>query len=133
MHLTTCGFTLLPCPNQCQKGEEVRQLLCKDLKKHTQEECPRRQYECPHCKVIEEYEERKITHLEKCPLLRIPCPNPIGVIQLCHNVALHSIANCNANIKRFLASMLILAIKRKCCVRIWKSMNVISTAPLVSH
>ena len=63
-------------PNQCRKGEEVCQLLRKDLEKHIQEECPRQQYECPHCKVIGEYEERKTTHLEKCPLLRIPCPNP---------------------------------------------------------
>ena len=78
MHLTTCGFAFLPCPNQCQNGEEVRQLLRKDLEKHNiiQEECSRRKYECPHCKVIGEYEERKTTHLEECPSLRIPCPNP---------------------------------------------------------
>ena len=76
-HMAGCDFTLLPCPNKCLKGSKrskVIQLLRKDMKKHTQEECPRRQYECPHCQVAGEYKERTTTHLKECPMKEVPCP-----------------------------------------------------------
>ena len=74
-HLLSCDFTLLPCPNQCKKDEEILKLLRKDIEKHKKEECPRRQYECPHCKETGEYQERTTTHLQKCTNIEIPCPN----------------------------------------------------------
>jgi hypothetical protein len=74
-HLAGCGFTLLPCPNKCSKDDKVVQVLRKDLKKHTKKECPRRQYECPHCQEVGEYQERTTKHLEECPMVEIPCPN----------------------------------------------------------
>ena len=74
-HFLSCDFTLLPCPNQCKKDEEILKLLRKDIEKHKMEECPRRQYECPHCKETGEYQERTTTHLQKCPNIEIPCPN----------------------------------------------------------
>ena len=70
----SCGFTLLPCPNKCLNGDKVVQLLRKDIQRHTNEECPRRQYECPHCKESGEYNERTTKHLETCPMLEVPCP-----------------------------------------------------------
>ena len=80
-HLASCGFTLLRCPNECYKGGRGRgnkckevQLLRKDMEKHTMEECPRRQYECPHCKEPGEYKERITTHLRECPMKKVPCP-----------------------------------------------------------
>ena len=73
--MLSCDFTLLPCPNQCKKDGEILKLLRKDIEKHTKEECPRRQYECPHCKETGEYLERTITHRKKCPNIKIPCPN----------------------------------------------------------
>ena len=73
--MLTCDFTLLPCPNQCKKDEEILKLLRKDIEKHKKKECPRRQYECPHCKETGEYQERTTTHLEECPKKRIYCPN----------------------------------------------------------
>ena len=73
--MLSCDFTLLPCPNQCKKDEEILKLLRKDIEKHKKEECPRRQYECPHCKETGEYQERTTTHLVKCPNIEIPCPN----------------------------------------------------------
>ena len=76
-HMAKCGFTLLSCPNKCYKGRtkpKVVQLLRKDLKKHTEEECPRRKYECPHCHEAGEYQERTTTHLEECPMIEVPCP-----------------------------------------------------------
>ena len=39
-HLASCGFTLLPCPNECHNKSKVVQLLRKDMEKHTKEECP---------------------------------------------------------------------------------------------
>ena len=74
-HLASCDFTLLlPCPNKCSKDDKVVQLLRKDLEKHTKEECPRRQYECPHCQESGEYQERTTKHLEECPMVEVPCP-----------------------------------------------------------
>ena len=71
-HLATCDYTFLPCPNECEDGDEI---LRKDLEKHKTEECPRRQYVCPHCGESDEYEERTTTHLLECPDVKIPCTN----------------------------------------------------------
>jgi TNF receptor-associated factor 4 len=73
-HLASCVFTLLPCPNKCRSGDKVVQLLHKDIPRHTQEECPRRQYECPHCQEAGEYRERTTKHLKKCTMIEVPCP-----------------------------------------------------------
>ena len=73
-HLASCDFALLPCPNECSKDDKVEQLLRKDLEKHTKEECPRRQYECPHCQEAGEYQERTTKHLDECPMVEVPCP-----------------------------------------------------------
>ena len=73
-HLWGCEFTLLPCPNDCSKNNKVIQLLRKNLEKHTKEECPRRQYECPHCQEAGEYWERTTKHLKECPMVEVPCP-----------------------------------------------------------
>ena len=72
--MTNCDFVLLPCPNQCKDGDKIYNLMCKDIKNHVKV-CPRRQYECPHCKESGEYQERTTTHLEECPKMKIPCPN----------------------------------------------------------
>ena len=37
-HLTNCGFTLLPCPNECKKDNETVKLLRKDIEGHKKEE-----------------------------------------------------------------------------------------------
>ena len=73
--MTNCDFTLIPCPNECKKGNETVKLLRKDIEAHKKEVCPRRQYECPHCRESGEYQERTTTHLEECPKIKIPCPN----------------------------------------------------------
>ena len=75
VHLTNCGFALLPCPNQCKDGDKIHELMRKDIENHKRKECPRRQYECPHCKESGEYKERTTTHLKVCPSKKIPCPN----------------------------------------------------------
>ena len=73
-HLATCKFALLLCPNECQKAGKVVELLRKDIETHTKEECPRRQYECPHCKEFGEHHERTTEHLSVCPMKEVPCP-----------------------------------------------------------
>ena len=88
--MTNCGFTLLPCPNDCKKDNKTVKLLRKDIEVHKKEVCPRRRYECPHCRESGEYQERTTTHLEECPKMKIPCPNDgcDEEIQRC-NISLH--------------------------------------------
>ena len=75
-HSASCCFTLLPCPNECHEAGEVLQLFRKDLEKHTSNECPRRQYQCPHCQEEGEYQQMTTTtHLQICPMKKVPCPN----------------------------------------------------------
>jgi TNF receptor-associated factor 4 len=71
-HMLTCDYAFLSCPNECLGGDKI---LRKDIEKHKMEECPRRQYVCPHCEESGEYEERMTTHLDECPLMKIPCSN----------------------------------------------------------
>jgi hypothetical protein len=71
-HIIACDYAFLSCPNKCGVGDNI---LRKSMEKHKMEECPRRQYICPHCAMSGEYEERTTTHLEECPLMRIPCSN----------------------------------------------------------
>ena len=53
-HLTGCDFSFVPCPNECKDDSgEIVKLQCKDLRKH----------------------KRTTTHLEKCPNIRVACPN----------------------------------------------------------
>ena len=47
----------------------------KDLERHKNEECPKRQYECPHCHEAGEYRERTTKHLNECPIMKMACPN----------------------------------------------------------
>ena len=75
--MASCDYTLLPCPNKCYTCIlNVVQLLRKDIEKHTKEECPRRQFECPHCQKVGEYQDRTTKHLYACPMIKLPCPNP---------------------------------------------------------
>ena len=73
-HLASCDFALLPCPNECHNRSKVVKLLRKYMEKHTKEECPRRQYKCPHCQEAGEYRDMTTKHLHKCPMVEIPCP-----------------------------------------------------------
>ena len=64
------------CPNQCKSdtGSDV-EVLRKDLEKHKNKECPRRQFLCLHCLKAGEYQEITTTHLKECPEFKLICPN----------------------------------------------------------
>ena len=73
--MTICDCALILCPNECKNGKEIVKLLRRNVYVHKRNKCPRRQYECPHCRESGEYQERTTTHLEECPKMKIPCPN----------------------------------------------------------
>ncbi len=96
-HLTTCDYSKLPCDNKCTENNETLKVLRKDLNDHLANHCPRRQYQCPHCKEEGEHQERTTTHLDTCPQVKIPCPNSksccSGLIPRCE-VSVHRSTNC---------------------------------------
>jgi len=89
-HLTTCGYTLIQCPNKCMNNKEVVQLLRHNLDNHLKDKCPNRQHRCPHCKDTGRYCDITTTHLDTCPKLKIPCPNSECKISLLrYNLSKH--------------------------------------------
>ena len=74
-HLTVCDFSFIPCPNQCSDfSGKIVKVLVKELKKHKLI-CPRRQHMCRHCKEVGEFADITTFHLQKCPNLKVTCPN----------------------------------------------------------
>ncbi|XP_064398226.1 TNF receptor-associated factor 5-like isoform X2 [Halichondria panicea] len=80
-HLKTCDYAKLRCPNRCGGGifqmlnGGGTQLFRKDLQKHLDHECPRRQYSCPHCQKTDEYKHITGNHTVICPKIIIECSN----------------------------------------------------------
>ena len=74
-HVQNCDYTLLPCTNECKILNDTVTVLRKDLDNHLTNDCPRRQYQCLHCKEMGEFEERTTVHFEACPKVKVPCPN----------------------------------------------------------
>ena len=74
-HLKGCDHTIILCPNKCESHQDITKLQRRQLEEHINNECPRRQYTCPHCQEEGEYEERISMHLDRCPNLTLVCPN----------------------------------------------------------
>ena len=74
-HLLSCGYTVITCTNECQANHEVVEVLRKDLPDLLTNWCPRRQYQCPHCRELGEHQEQTTSHLEACPMVEVSCPN----------------------------------------------------------
>ena len=75
-HLKSCDYTLLPCTNKCKTNKNIiKNFYRKNLPNHLANDCPRRQYECPHCRGTGEHQERTTTHLDTCPKVKVQCPN----------------------------------------------------------
>ena len=74
MHTTISG--VLFCPKKCMNNKEIEQILRLDLDQHLKNECPNRQYQCPHCKVTGRYcDITNTTHLGACRKVKVTCTN----------------------------------------------------------
>ena len=71
-HLKICDYVKHSCLNDCGTAT---QFFLKDLQKHLEEECPRRQYSCSHCQKTGEYKYITGKHTEICPKMIIECSN----------------------------------------------------------
>ena len=74
-HLQSCDYALIPCTNECKHNCQMVKILKKNLQNHLANKCLRRQYQCPNCWEMGEYEERTTSHLETCPKVKVQCPN----------------------------------------------------------
>ena len=92
-HLRSCDYHLICCPNQCDNNGQITKVTKKDLDDHLTNDCPRRQYLCPHHQERGEYQEivRKVhkcrnrsckykgpcrelqSHLDECDNEPVPC------------------------------------------------------------
>ena len=70
-HLSTCGYAKIECKNNCKKS-----VLRDNLRKHLQNQCPMREYQCPKCKEKGKYQTITTDHLEVCLEHVITCPTP---------------------------------------------------------
>ena len=70
--LNTCDYVKHSCPNVCKTAT---QLFRKNLQKHLEDECPCRQYSCPHCQETGEYQDITGKHSMICPKIIIGCSN----------------------------------------------------------
>ena len=98
-HSAACDYALLPCLNECtdiNAGDKILKVLCKDMDKHLNEDCPRREYICPHCEESGEYQKMTTTHLEECNYVEVPCPNKGCKKHVKRNsVLVHRYAECD--------------------------------------
>ncbi len=93
-HPKTCEYVKLPCTYKCEGGNE--KLFRKDLQQHLAEECPRRPYNCPHCKEPGKYNDiASQKHINICPKFIIACPNaPSCKISFERENKLHHLSTC---------------------------------------
>jgi hypothetical protein len=78
-HVATCGFTLVPCPEQCSdNSNEVKHFLRKLLDQHLALDCPNRYHECVHCGKKSTFTFITQTHDQKCRKKPIHCPTGCG-------------------------------------------------------
>ena len=72
-HLSTCMYSLVPCPKRCT--DNVLHLR-KDLQQHLKTECPQRQYKCPECGEKGTCTSITQEHEKVCSKKILSCPNP---------------------------------------------------------
>ncbi len=75
-HSNQCEHGEIPCPNRCTLNQAILRVSRKKLHNHLENECLRRQYNCPYCGEPGIYAERTTLHRERCPKIEVPCPNP---------------------------------------------------------
>ncbi len=88
-HLSTsnaegCLYIQLNCPNMC-----TSEVFSGNLKKHIEEECPRRQVPCTHCTLQGEHQFIVGDHLNTCPRYPLKCLQHCGATVLRKDLELH--------------------------------------------
>ena len=95
-HLNQCDFMTVPCPNNCKDySGKVLLVLRKESVNHLNNECPRRQFKCPHCTIIGEHHVITSQHINECPNVTVSCPNNDCEKRLLRNlVTTHLLREC---------------------------------------
>ena len=75
-HVSTCDFTVVPCPNKCKSSEckAGNVFMLKDLQSHLKTECPNRESRCQFCKRKGTYVSIK-QHESSCNMRTVACAN----------------------------------------------------------
>ena len=74
--MTTCEFTLVPCPKECKdKKKKVKLFVRNDLDKHLKEDCRNRDFTCKHCGEKGTFASITNIHPQKCLKKHVSCPN----------------------------------------------------------
>lgn len=68
-----CHYQQVSCPNGCGQSIERKSLLA-----HSQDSCPHRKYQCPHCKEEGLYKVITKEHLVNCSSFLLDCPAKCG-------------------------------------------------------
>ena len=76
-HIASCQFALVPCPNKCEEDKGTGELLLirKHLDQHLKTECPKRAYECPHCREKGTFASITEDHDQVCEKKIVACLN----------------------------------------------------------
>ena len=75
-HVATCELALLLCPNQCiDDSGDFRHVLRKELSKHLEKDCPKRDFECAFCGEKGKIDFISDIHDKVCRWKILPCPN----------------------------------------------------------
>ena len=75
-HVVTCGFTLVPCPKECEDEDGVAHtFLRKDIANHLEDDCPNRDCVCEHCGEEGTFQYITDIHDDECNKKVVPCPN----------------------------------------------------------
>lgn len=70
-HVATCGFTLVPCPNECEEWNIMR----KDLNSHLESDCLKRKIKCELCGEEDTYINITQFHDDLCKEKSLTCPS----------------------------------------------------------
>jgi hypothetical protein len=80
-HLTTCEFTLVPCPKKCRDiSGNIQCFVSKNLDEHLEKNCPNRDYQCKQCGENGTYISFMQVHNKICKKKLTVCPN-LGCIE----------------------------------------------------
>ena len=68
-----CQYVDVECPKKC-----VQKVQKRNVETHLANECPNRDYRCPHCNFTNKYHVVS-KHFDVCPYYPLACPNRCGV------------------------------------------------------